>query len=125
MGDKDWEAIEAAMWARGWKTVSDRSTAWHLARGGVPVVLCDFGVNELEFDPIIVGRVRARVDENDQSGRDLPLISGGQFPASHATILTVEMRQVGTVRMCSTSTRSPSSSPNTCPTDAERRPRSS
>lgn len=60
-----WTRIEQAMWARGWATVRDRTTAWHLARGGCPVVLCDFSAADHgEPDPIRVGQVRARYREN-------------------------------------------------------------
>lgn len=39
-----WDAIEYELHLRGIVTVRDRTTAWHLARGGVPVVLVDFSV---------------------------------------------------------------------------------
>lgn len=59
-----WERVETAMWARGWRTVRDRTTAWHLARGGTPVVLVDFTseLDGLAVDWITVGRVRARYE---------------------------------------------------------------
>ncbi|MBB6172156.1 hypothetical protein HNR23_002216 [Nocardiopsis mwathae] len=37
-----WDRVRHAMWNRGWATVVHRSNAWHLDRGGVPVVMCDF-----------------------------------------------------------------------------------
>ncbi|WP_040793311.1 hypothetical protein [Nocardia paucivorans] len=79
-GTRTWKAVESAMWARGWATVRDRTTAWHLARGGVPVVLCDFSgeYDGLSTDDVIVGLVRARWRETpDSTEMDLPLISGG------------------------------------------------
>ncbi|MEU7822937.1 hypothetical protein [Catellatospora sp. NPDC049133] len=63
-----WQRVEAAMWARGWATVRDRTTAFHLARGGTPVVFCDFST-DLDATPgahfgyklfVRVGRVRAK-----------------------------------------------------------------
>ena len=66
--DGTWARMRAAMWARGWATVSDRTSAWHLARGGAPVVFCDFSAdldetpgNSYGYDLyVIVGMVRAR-----------------------------------------------------------------
>ncbi|MGW4124888.1 hypothetical protein [Nocardia sp. NPDC004711] len=56
-----WECLEQAMWARGWATVRDRASAWHLARGGAPVVFCDFSAHpDFEMRTVHVGRVRAR-----------------------------------------------------------------
>ncbi|MEU7631674.1 hypothetical protein AB0C34_17050 [Nocardia sp. NPDC049220] len=66
--DEVWQRVEAAMWARGWRTVRDRTTAWHLARGGSPVVLCDFAADfdGLAVDWIVIGRVRARYEVTTQ-----------------------------------------------------------
>ncbi|HEY9473018.1 MAG TPA: hypothetical protein VIS06_04095 [Mycobacteriales bacterium] len=71
-----WQRVEGAMWARGWATEHDRTSAWHLARGGVPVVLCDFSTDMdrsrargrwYGYDLyVVVGRVRAKyADEQD------------------------------------------------------------
>lgn len=66
--DDTWQEVREAMWARGWATVSDHTTAWHLARGGVPVVSCDFSM-DLDETPgnafgyvlyVLVSQVRAR-----------------------------------------------------------------
>lgn len=55
-------AVEHAMWARGWRTTVDRTAAWHLARGGMTVILCDFSAafDGLAQDTVHLGRVRAR-----------------------------------------------------------------
>lgn len=60
-----WDRVELAMWARGWRTVKDRATAFHLARGGCPVVLADFTAEHvgLAVDWITVGRVRAHYNK--------------------------------------------------------------
>jgi hypothetical protein len=61
-----WERVEKAMWARGWDTVKHRTSAWHLARGGCVVVLCDFSSADgqgLSMDTVLVGRVRAKYEE--------------------------------------------------------------
>ncbi|WP_433716974.1 hypothetical protein ACQP2U_42365 (plasmid) [Nocardia sp. CA-084685] len=69
-GDRTWQQVREAMWARGWRTTSDRTSAWHLARGGYPVVQCDFSTS-LDETPgpwygydlyVIAGVVRARYD---------------------------------------------------------------
>lgn len=50
-----WQQVQAAMNARGLVTVRDRKQAWHLARGGAPVILLDFSAGAGT-----VTRVRAR-----------------------------------------------------------------
>jgi hypothetical protein len=62
--DATWARVRAAMHARGWATMTTRTEAWHLARGGVPVVLCRFVVpDDPSADDVVVGRVRARWHE--------------------------------------------------------------
>ena len=51
-----WDDIETAMHRRGLMVVKDRQQAWHLARGGVPVVIVDFSTGS----DVTVGRVKAR-----------------------------------------------------------------
>lgn len=58
-----WAAIEQAMHQRGLITVRDRTQAWHLARGGAPVVLVDFTGGEG-----MIARVRARWRITDVTG---------------------------------------------------------
>lgn len=52
-----WRDVETAMHRRGLATVRDRQQAWHLARGGVPVVLVDFSTGT---PAVSVGRVKAK-----------------------------------------------------------------
>lgn len=68
-GDRVWAAVVEAMHARGWVTVRDRTTAWHLARGGARVVFCDFSshVDGLSSDVVTVGSVRAKYEESTTS----------------------------------------------------------
>jgi len=40
--EETWERVTRAMWRCGWATTGDRTTSWHRARGGLPVVLVDF-----------------------------------------------------------------------------------
>lgn len=54
---EDWKRIREAMWAHGWATEQQRSTAWHLARGGVPVVMLDFSAGR---DVVTASQVRAK-----------------------------------------------------------------
>ncbi|RCV54820.1 hypothetical protein DEF23_15295 [Marinitenerispora sediminis] len=63
-----WDAVTTAMHARGWVTVTSRTDAWHLQRGGCPVVQCDFSMG-LDRSPgnscgyhlfVRLGLVRAR-----------------------------------------------------------------
>ena len=56
----DWRTLTTAMQARGWWPVRDRSQAWHLARGRVPVVMVDFA------GEVTVGRVKAKFDEDGE-----------------------------------------------------------
>lgn len=96
-GQRTWTAVEAAMWARGWATVRDRTTAWHLARGGVPVVLCDFSSewDGLSTDEVTVGRVQARYGDDDRM--ELPLVSGGRSgkPERHDPTVENKIGQLG------------------------------
>lgn len=55
-----WQAYTKAMHRRGWMTVRDRTQAWHLARGGVPVVLVDFSAT-LADHQVHIGRVTAKI----------------------------------------------------------------
>ena len=53
-----WQAIAAAIHRRGYVTVRDRTQAWHLARGRVPVTLVDFSTSLA--GQIRIGRVAAK-----------------------------------------------------------------
>lgn len=99
-----WDRIERAMWARGWDTTHDRTSAFHLARGGVPVVLVDFTSqlpNGLSRGVITVGRVRARYRDDHEEGTLVDLLTtadAAQAWRDHApwinhpvTIVTTEM----------------------------------
>lgn len=78
-----WTAIVDAMHLRGWSTVRDRTVAWHLARGGEDVVLCDWTYALRDAgDSVLVGRVRAtyleqRFGDQLTQEMELPLRSGG------------------------------------------------
>ncbi|MEV0649954.1 hypothetical protein AB0I28_32325 [Phytomonospora sp. NPDC050363] len=73
-GSETHQRVERAMWARGWGTVTNRDTAWHLARGGTPVVKCWYGTDldrsvgaiDGRERYVIVARVRARYVETIQ-----------------------------------------------------------
>lgn len=43
--DEAWTMMERAVRARGFRTTHDRLSAWHLCRGGTPVVLVDFSAD--------------------------------------------------------------------------------
>jgi hypothetical protein len=45
IADEAWTRLERAVRARGFRTTHDRLPAWHLCRGGVPVVLIDFSAD--------------------------------------------------------------------------------
>ncbi len=68
MGPTVWARMQSAMSDRGWMTTSDRTAAWHLARGGVPVVFVDFSADNDDtkgpyygYDLMVtVGLVRAK-----------------------------------------------------------------
>ncbi|RBO87046.1 hypothetical protein [Nocardia puris] len=102
VGDATWARVVDAMHARGWATVRDRTTAWHLARGGVPVVLADFSAQQddgLEERTVTVGRVRARWHEDAIPGRVRDLLTtadqarhfGADWLDEPATVTTREM----------------------------------
>lgn len=58
VSDEEWDTIKEAIWARGWHTIVQRTEAWHLARGRLPVVLVDFSTRDT--DEIRVGLVTAK-----------------------------------------------------------------
>lgn len=62
-----WRQASEALHARGWVVVRDRTQAWHLARGRVPVVLVDISNDEPR-----VGLVKARYSDDKQT-LELPL----------------------------------------------------
>lgn len=70
IGDNTWEMVHQAMWARGWTTITDRTAAWHLARGGAPVVMCDFSSRDVH-DYVVVGTVQAKY-RGDEMALELP-----------------------------------------------------
>lgn len=71
-----WTAVTSALHGRGWVVVRDRTQAWHLARGRVPVVLVDISQQRPT-----VGRVKARY--NDAQEPELPL-TGVHTVVDHA-----------------------------------------
>ncbi len=100
-GDSIWTHVVDAMHARGWVTIRDRTQAWHLARGGMEVMFCDFSSTraELHATTVTVGRVRARyADDGDM---ELPLISGGELarPEYFDTEVVNKLGQPGAVTL--------------------------
>lgn len=76
-----WTAMLAAVHTAGWHTVRDRTTAWHLARGGAPVILLDF----TDDDQIQAGLVRAKYQDTPTGRRMiLPVTDGGWHDAERA-----------------------------------------
>jgi hypothetical protein len=97
-----WERVEKAMWARGWDTVKHRTSAWHLARGGCVVVLCDFSSADgqgLSVDTVLVGRVRAKYGETTErvsiietlSTADMRRYSGRQWLEEMVEVTRTDM----------------------------------
>lgn len=75
---EQWQAMLEAIHAHGWHSVRDRMTAWHLARGGVPVLLVDF----TDDDQVQVALVRAKYQDTDTGRRMiLPVVDGGWHDA--------------------------------------------
>lgn len=89
-----WQRLIAEVTSRGWLHVTGRTQAFHLARGGVPVVLCDFSRDNDATDgpwygydmKVTVGRVRARYGQEPTGPEpedvaatfELPLTNGGR-----------------------------------------------
>lgn len=64
-GKSTWSALTAAAAARGWISTRDRTQAWHLARGGLPIVMLDFPDVDLDQPgavTITAGRVVAKYE---------------------------------------------------------------
>lgn len=72
-----WLELEQLCWARQWATTTKRQSAWHLARGGSPVVFVDF--SKRSADDLKVAGVRA-VYRGTQQKENLELINGGTVP---------------------------------------------
>lgn len=84
-----WTRVERAVRARGFRTTHDRLAAWHLCRGGTPVVLIDFS-DDLDDNPPApggghwhgynrftrVGLCRARYGDDEHL--ELVLLNGGR-----------------------------------------------
>lgn len=81
-----WDRVEQAMWRRGWDTTKARKAAWHLARGGLDVVLCDFSATAggRPRNVITVGLLAAEydVEKHGENTREtlLSRVTGGQHP---------------------------------------------
>jgi hypothetical protein len=65
--------VQEAMWARGWVVVSDHMSAWHLARGGAPMVrvdmsahLGDTGTSRGGHQEVQIGQVKARYTPGEE-----------------------------------------------------------
>lgn len=71
VGEDVWDRVKEAMWRRGWCTVLDRTAAWHLSRGRVPVILVDFSART--HGDLKVGLVRAKFGERKAPGQDAPM----------------------------------------------------
>ena len=72
-----WVELEQLCWARQWSTTTKRQSAWHLTRGGNPVVFVDF--SKRSADDLKVAGVRA-VYRGAQQKESLELINGGTVP---------------------------------------------
>ncbi|WP_326581694.1 hypothetical protein OIE69_43780 (plasmid) [Actinacidiphila glaucinigra] len=71
-GEGVWDRLRQAMWARGWHAVSDRTTAWHLARGGLTTVYVDLAAQR-DNDPITVQLVRAVYSQPLETPEHVPV----------------------------------------------------
>ncbi|WP_026923284.1 hypothetical protein [Glycomyces arizonensis] len=72
VGEAAWARVRSAMWRRGWATESNRTRAWHLARGGAEVIMCDFSAR-VGDDFVVVGPVQAKYrDDETELALELP-----------------------------------------------------
>lgn len=72
-----WVELQQLCWARQWATTTKRGDAWHLTRGGAPVIFVDF--SKRSADDLKVAGVRA-VYRGAQQKEVLELINGGSVP---------------------------------------------
>ena len=76
---EDWADLEKLL--GGHHITHDRTQAWHLARGGHLVVLCD--ITPVEAGTVRVGVVEAKYDTDADLFEDalaLPMVAGGVVP---------------------------------------------
>jgi hypothetical protein len=89
-GPEAWTAVERALRSRGLHATHDRLSAWHLSRGGTPVVLADFSGDVDGEIPVrgggylsgyarqaLIGLCRAKYDAD--GSRLLALVNGGRY----------------------------------------------
>lgn len=76
-----WDRIAQACWTRGWQTVRDRTTAWHHARAGRTVVMCDFSIHDLDDEPVQVRTVTAKWRETVEECQVADLLPTDQLAA--------------------------------------------
>lgn len=74
-----WGEFKQAIIDAGWAPILDRTTAWHLSRGGTATFLIDF----TRDDSLGVARVLAKYQDKDGQRRMvLPTVAGGQIPST-------------------------------------------
>lgn len=81
MSTDAWGRVQEACWARGWQTVRDRTTAWHHARAGRTVVMCDFSIHDLDDEPVQVRTVTAKWREDIDECQVADLLPADQLAA--------------------------------------------
>ena len=96
---EDWTELEQQL--AGLHVTHDRTQAWHLARGGHRVILCDFTLVRHAGMPMVrVGAVEAKYDPAPDVGAGgehlaLPMVSGGLVarPTRHVSTEDCELPQ--------------------------------
>lgn len=84
-----WKELKQRLWVRGLPTIANRTGAAHLARGGTPVIFCDF--SSRTADTLRVGGVRGVYrDEN----LTLELINGGATTTPRREDQSIDVDQV-------------------------------
>lgn len=95
--ESTWARVETAMLRRGFAVVKDRQQAWHLARGGVPVVLVDFSADRPTATASLVKAKWKTIHLRRTAGQLLPRSERERLTAQGASWLdipvTVEDRQ--------------------------------
>lgn len=85
--DECWREMRAGCAARGWYDISDETAAWHIARAGATVVVCDFSAG-LRPERVDVRLVAAKYDDDHETWKTLAGHEDWPAPTRHDPVAT-------------------------------------
>ena len=73
-----WDRLDARLRTMDLRFIRDWTAAWHLARGGAPVLFCDFSSRTpegLEVGPITIAKVKAKYGRHEEDGESFDCLN--------------------------------------------------